>query len=354
MATPDAAERSTLVARSLRGRPRRGADGVHGEPAVRPAPVARRHRRLARPRPRAWRGSACSPSTSATRCSPRSTRSSRDGDRLVRVRRDRRGHPHRRRAAGHRTGRAGRRQAAHRPQPQRPGRHRPAAVVQARAGRRRRAACIRLQDGAARAGARRPATSTCRATPTCSGPSRCCWRTTCWPTAGRSAATSTGCWPPSTGSTCRRSAPARWRARRCRSTPPATPPTSASPEPFDNSLDAVSDRDFVAEALFDLALIGVHLSRIGEEWVLWTSEEFGFAVLDDAFATGSSMLPQKKNPDIAELARGKAGRLIGNLTGLLTTLRAAAGVQPRPPGGQGGPVRLGRPGEPGGRRARRA
>ena len=90
---------------------------------------------------------------------------------------------------------------------------------------------------------------------------------------------------------------------------------------FDNSLDAVSDRDFVAEALFDLALVGVHLSRIGEEWVLWTSEEFGFVVLDDAFATGSSMLPQKKNADIAELARGKAGRLIGNLTGLLTTLK---------------------------------
>ncbi len=90
---------------------------------------------------------------------------------------------------------------------------------------------------------------------------------------------------------------------------------------FENSLDAVSDRDFVAEALFDLALIGVHLSRIGEEWVLWTSEEFGFAALDDAFATGSSMLPQKKNADIAELARGKAGRLIGNLTGLLTTLK---------------------------------
>jgi argininosuccinate lyase len=90
---------------------------------------------------------------------------------------------------------------------------------------------------------------------------------------------------------------------------------------FHNSLDAVSDRDFVAEALFDLSLIGVHLSRIGEEWVLWTSEEFGFASLDDAYATGSSMLPQKKNPDIAELARGKAGRLIGNLVGLLTTLK---------------------------------
>ncbi|MFT4659601.1 MAG: argininosuccinate lyase [Candidatus Aldehydirespiratoraceae bacterium] len=92
-------------------------------------------------------------------------------------------------------------------------------------------------------------------------------------------------------------------------------------KPFDNSLDAVSDRDFVAEAVFDLALIGIHLSRIGEEWVLWTSGEFGFARLDDGYATGSSMLPQKKNPDIAELARGKSGRLIGNLTGLLATLK---------------------------------
>jgi argininosuccinate lyase len=90
---------------------------------------------------------------------------------------------------------------------------------------------------------------------------------------------------------------------------------------FDNSLDAVSDRDFVAEALFDLALVGVHLSRIGEEWVLWTSEEVGFARLDDAYATGSSMLPQKKNPDIAELARGKTGRLVGHVAGFLTTLK---------------------------------
>jgi len=90
---------------------------------------------------------------------------------------------------------------------------------------------------------------------------------------------------------------------------------------FDNSLDAVSDRDFVAEALFDLALVGVHLSRIGEEWVLWTSDELGFARLDDAYATGSSMLPQKKNPDIAELARGKTGRLVGHVAGFLTTLK---------------------------------
>ncbi len=90
---------------------------------------------------------------------------------------------------------------------------------------------------------------------------------------------------------------------------------------FDNSLDAVGDRDFVAEVLFDLALLGVHLSRVGEEVVLWSSAEFGFLDLDEAYSTGSSMLPQKKNPDIAELARGKAGRLIGHLTGILSTLK---------------------------------
>jgi len=92
--------------------------------------------------------------------------------------------------------------------------------------------------------------------------------------------------------------------------------------PFENSLDAVSDRDFVAEALFVAALTQVHLSRIGEEIVLWSTEEFGFMRLADAFATGSSMLPQKKNPDIAELARGKAGRVIGELAGFLATLKS--------------------------------
>jgi len=90
---------------------------------------------------------------------------------------------------------------------------------------------------------------------------------------------------------------------------------------FENSLDAVSDRDFVAETLFDLALLAVHLSRMGEEIVVFSSEEFGFVRLDDAWATGSSMLPQKKNPDVAELARGKAGRLVGHLAGFLTTLK---------------------------------
>ena len=90
---------------------------------------------------------------------------------------------------------------------------------------------------------------------------------------------------------------------------------------FDNSLDAVSDRDFAADALYALAVLGVHLSRIGEELVLWSSTEVGFVTIDDGHATGSSMMPQKRNPDVAELARGKAGRLVGHLTGLLTTLK---------------------------------
>ena len=91
--------------------------------------------------------------------------------------------------------------------------------------------------------------------------------------------------------------------------------------PIPNSIDAVSDRDFVAEFLFVAAMVGVHLSRLGEEICLWASREFGWATLDDAWSTGSSIMPQKKNPDIAELARGKSGRLIGDLTGVLATLK---------------------------------
>jgi len=106
---------------------------------------------------------------------------------------------------------------------------------------------------------------------------------------------------------------------------PLDPQASAADLGFsaaiENSIDAVSDRDFVAEALFILSMIGIHLSRMGEEWCLWSSTEFGWAKLDDAYATGSSIMPQKKNPDIAELARGKAGRLIGNLTSVLAMLK---------------------------------
>ena len=88
-----------------------------------------------------------------------------------------------------------------------------------------------------------------------------------------------------------------------------------------NSIDAVSDRDFVAEALFIMAMIGVHLSRIGEEFVLWSSSEFNFVEISDQYSTGSSIMPQKKNADVAELARGKSGRFIGNLTSLLIVLK---------------------------------
>ncbi|PPG39915.1 argininosuccinate lyase [Pseudoclavibacter sp. RFBA6] len=89
-----------------------------------------------------------------------------------------------------------------------------------------------------------------------------------------------------------------------------------------NSIDATASRDLVAEFAFIAAQIGIDLSRLSEEIILWNTKEFGFVTLHDAYSTGSSIMPQKKNPDIAELARGKAGRLIGNLSGLLATLKA--------------------------------
>lgn len=90
----------------------------------------------------------------------------------------------------------------------------------------------------------------------------------------------------------------------------------------DNSVDATAARDFAAEAAFVFAQIGVDLSRLAEDIILWSTTEFGYVTLHDSWSTGSSIMPQKKNPDIAELARGKSGRLIGNLTGLLATLKA--------------------------------
>ena len=89
-----------------------------------------------------------------------------------------------------------------------------------------------------------------------------------------------------------------------------------------NSIDGTAARDFVAEFGFVTAMIGVDISRLAEEVILWATKEFDFVLLDDAYSTGSSIMPQKKNPDIAELARGKAGRVVGNLSGLLTTLKA--------------------------------
>ncbi|MGW0523670.1 argininosuccinate lyase [Crossiella sp. NPDC003009] len=92
--------------------------------------------------------------------------------------------------------------------------------------------------------------------------------------------------------------------------------------PVENSIDGVASRDFAAEFAFVVAMLGVNLSRIAEEVIIWTTAEFGYAKLNDAWATGSSIMPQKKNPDVAELMRGKSGRLIGNLSGLLATLKA--------------------------------
>ena len=89
----------------------------------------------------------------------------------------------------------------------------------------------------------------------------------------------------------------------------------------ENSIDGTASRDLVAEFAYITAQIGIDLSRLAEEIILWNTREFGFVTLDDSYSTGSSIMPQKKNPDIAELARGKSGRLIGNLTGLLTTLK---------------------------------
>lgn len=90
---------------------------------------------------------------------------------------------------------------------------------------------------------------------------------------------------------------------------------------YENSLDAVSDRDFILEFLSDSSILMMHLSRLSEEIILWSSQEFRFIELDDSFATGSSIMPQKKNPDMAELIRGKTGRVYGNLMGLLTVLK---------------------------------
>ena len=91
--------------------------------------------------------------------------------------------------------------------------------------------------------------------------------------------------------------------------------------PYANAMDAVSDRDYVIEFLSDLSMIMMHLSRFAEEVILWTSTEFSYIELDDAYATGSSIMPQKKNPDIAELVRGKTGRVYGNLMSILTVMK---------------------------------
>ena len=119
----------------------------------------------------------------------------------------------------------------------------------------------------------------------------------------------------------RRTAAARSPARRSVSTPQLVADELGLARPAENSLDGTAARDVVAEFAFIAAQIGIDLSRFAEEIIIWNTREFGFVTLDDGYSTGSSIMPQKKNPDIAELARGKAGRLIGNLAGLLATLK---------------------------------
>ena len=163
--------------------------------------------------------------------------------------------------------------------------------------------------------------SRCRDVPTCSMRSRCCSPTTCSPTPGRCCGTAIGFVILTDGSRSARTA-----------RPPSPAPHSAwIPRPWRvelgfatsvaNSIDGTSSRDLVAEAAYICAQIAVDLSRLSEDVIIWVTQEFGFATLADEWSTGSSIMPQKKNPDVAELARGKAGRLIGNLTGLLATLK---------------------------------
>ena len=154
------------------------------------------------------------------------------------------------------------------------------------------------------------------------GAAGACWRITCWPTRIRCCVTCSGFATSTCERRCPRTVPVRSPVRHWVSIPEAIAADSSSTASAENSIDATSSRDFAAEAAFVLAMIGVDLSRMAEEVIIWSTPEFGYITLADAWSTGSSIMPQKKNPDVSELTRGKSGRLIGNLTGLLATLKA--------------------------------
>ena len=134
----------------------------------------------------------------------------------------------------------------------------------------------------------------------------------------------------------------RWPGRVSPSTAVMWRSCSNFPAVTENSMDAVSDRDFVAEFIFAASLFMMHMSRFCEDLVLWSGDEFGYVEIADAFTTGSSIMPQKKNPDVAELIRGKTGRVYGNLVALLDPSEGSADdLQPGPSGGQGAALRHG-------------
>ena len=227
------------------------------------------------------------------------------------------------------------------PLAQRPDRARRAALPQGgrRGARARRCATCSRRWWRARP---TPWTRPCPATRTCSAPSPSCSPTICWPTSSccerdrdrfAACATRADVLPAGRRRPGRHRLPDRPRG--------AGRATSASPPCPPNSLDAVSDRDYVLDYLAAAAITGMHLSRLAADLTLWATAEFGFVEFSDAFATGSSIMPQKKNPDVAELIRGKSGRLYGNLMAVLTVDEgAAARLQLRHAGGQGAVLRL--------------
>ena len=164
--------------------------------------------------------------------------------------------------------------------------------------------------------------SPCRVAPTCSTPSPCCSPTTCWPTRGPCCATCSGCRTGTAGANVSPYGSGALAGSSLGLDPEAVAADLGFAASVENSIDGTASRDFVAEFAFVAAMTAVDVSRLAEEVVLWATKEFSFVTLDDAYSTGSSIMPQKKNPDVAELARGKAGRLVGDLAGLLTTLKA--------------------------------
>ena len=233
---------------------------------------------------------------------------------------DLRRRPFVRRGEALRTDRRRRRQAAHRPLAQRSGRDRSQTLAEARLQRSDR--CGDRVDRHARAIARPtkrrrrcPATripnrrSRSRSGTGASRTSRCC------------AATARASPAPSSAATNVRSAPARWPARRSPIDRDELARSLGFARATANSIDAVSDRDFAAEYLFASALLLTHLSRLAEDLIFFTTDEAAYAELPDAMATGSSRMPQKKNPDVLELARGYAARAIGELTGFIALLK---------------------------------